>query len=83
MYLWCFILQLPLKNKDKKEPTIPHINPETNPPPPIVNVVCYYLSLGTSFGAATLSRGKEPDLFLQSGPLQNFQKFFQELTWSQ
>ena len=30
-----------------------------------------------------LSRGERPDLFLQSGPFQNFQKFFQELSWSQ
>ena len=33
--------------------------------------------------AATLSRGKGPDLFLQRGPFKNFHKFFQELTWSQ
>ena len=36
--------------------TIPHINSETNPYPPIINVVCKYLRqfLGTSFGVATL-----------------------------
>ena len=36
---------------------IPHINSETNPPHPIINVVCKYLRqfLGTSFGVATLS----------------------------
>ena len=33
--------------------------------------------------AATLSRGEGPDLFLQTGPFQNFHKFFQELTWYQ
>ena len=32
---------------------------------------------------AALSRRKGPDLFLQSGPFQNFCKFFQESTWSQ
>ena len=33
---------------------------------------------------ATLGREEEgSDLFLQSEPFQNFQKFFQELTWSQ
>ena len=60
--------------------TIPHINSETNdqspsltPPPPLL--LFQY--------AATLSRRKGPDLFLQSGPFQNFLKFFQELTWSQ
>ena len=38
------------------EPAIPHINFETNPPPPILNVVCKYLRqfLGTSFRVATL-----------------------------
>ena len=36
--------------------TIPHINSETSPLPPIINVVCKYLRqfLGTSFGIATL-----------------------------
>ena len=35
---------------------IPHINSETNPPPPIINVVCKYLRqfLGTSFAVAAL-----------------------------
>ena len=33
--------------------------------------------------AATLSRGERSDLFLQSGSFQNFNKFFQALTWSQ
>ena len=69
---------------------IPHINSVTNPPP-ILNVVFKYLKqcLGTSFGvtnlqyAATLSWGKGPDLFLQSGTFQNFHKVFKELTWSQ
>ena len=39
-----------------KEATILHINSETNPPPPIINVVCKYLRqfLGTSFGIAIL-----------------------------
>ena len=37
-------------------PTVPHINSETNPPTPIINIVCKYLRhfLGTSFGVATL-----------------------------
>ena len=36
--------------------TIPHINSETNPPSPIINVVCKYLRqfLATSPGVATL-----------------------------
>ena len=36
--------------------TIPHINSETNPPPPIINGVCKYLRQfrDTSFGVATL-----------------------------
>ena len=33
--------------------------------------------------AATLIRGEGSDLFLQSGPFQNFQNFLQELTWYQ
>ena len=33
--------------------------------------------------AAALNRGEGPDLLLQSGPFQSFQKFFQELTWCQ
>ena len=38
------------------EASIPHINSETNPPLPIINVVCKYLRqfLGTSFEVATL-----------------------------
>ena len=38
------------------ESAIPHINSETNPPPPIINVVCKYLRQfrDTSFGVATL-----------------------------
>ena len=32
--------------------------------------------------AVALSKGEGPDVFLQSGPFQNFQKFFQELNWS-
>ena len=38
------------------QPSIPHINSDTNPPPLFVNVVCKYLRqfLGTSFGVATL-----------------------------
>ena len=40
-----------------------------------VLLLCHY--------TVTLSRGEGPDLFLQSGPFQNFQKFFQELTSSQ
>ena len=37
-------------------PAIPHMNSETNPPTPIISVVCKYLRqfLGTSFGVATL-----------------------------
>ena len=31
---------------------------------------------------ATLSWRKGPDLFVQGGTFQNFQKFFQELSWS-
>ena len=36
--------------------TIPHINSETNSPPPIINVVCKYLRqfLDASFRVATL-----------------------------
>ena len=35
--------------------TMLHINSETNPPPPMINVVCKYLKqfLGASFGIAT------------------------------
>ena len=32
--------------------------------------------------AATLIRREGPDLYLQTGPFQNFRKCFQELTWS-
>ena len=52
----------PMKNFTKNSsfkavtPTISHIFSETNPPLPIINVVCKYLRqfLGTSFGFATL-----------------------------
>ena len=57
--------------------TISRINSETNPTSPIINGVCKYLRqfLCTSWAlvllfcqyAVTLSRGKGPDLFLQSG----------------
>ena len=53
---------------------IPHINAETNLPPPIINVVCKYLIqvLGISSGVATLpiccNSGKGCDLFLHSEP---------------
>ena len=73
--------------------TIPHINSETNPPQPIILSMLFasisYNFLGQASVlllyqyAPTLSRVKGPDLFLQSGPFQNFHKFFQELTWSQ
>ena len=38
------------------KPTIPYVNSETNPPSPMINVVCKYLRqfLGTKFGVATL-----------------------------
>ena len=70
---------------------IPHTNSETKLPAPIISVVWKYLRqfLGTSFGVATLpiscniERGERPDLFLESGPFQNFHEFFQEFTWSQ
>ena len=66
---------------------ISHINSGTNSHPTIINVVCKCLRqfLGTSFGVATatLSREKESDFFLKSRSFQNFQNFFQELTWSQ
>ena len=44
------------KKTPKIPPTIPHINSETNPSPPIINVVCKYLRQfrDTSFGVATL-----------------------------
>ena len=57
---------------------------------PIVNVVCKYLRQcpGTNFSIATLPiccniEYGEGVWFLQSGRLQNFHKFFMELTWSQ
>ena len=50
--LYLFIPRLSMEKKS----TIPHINSETNPPPPIINIACKYLRvfLGTSFGIATL-----------------------------
>ena len=72
--------------------TIPRINFETNPAPPLSML---FASIWGSFLAqvsalllcqytTTLSRGEGPDLFLQSGPeFQNLQKFFQELSSSQ
>ena len=67
------------------QPTIPRINSETNPPLP--HYQCCLQNIWDSFFAqasvsllcryaAILSRGKMPDLFLQSGPFQNFHKFF-------
>ena len=47
--------------------TIPHINSETHPPPPIINVVCKYLRqfLGTSFRVATFpARGQLTSLYV-------------------
>ena len=62
---------------------MPNINSDTNPRPPIVNVVCQYLRqfIGARFGFATLYpaaliRGEGPDLYLQIGPFWNLQKFF-------
>ena len=57
--------------------TISHINSETNPPSPIINVVCKYLDSSMTQAmvliifqyAATLSSEKGSDLFLQSEPL--------------
>ena len=82
----------PVVNKAKSlvETTIPHINSETNLPHLIINVDCKYLRkfLGASFDVATLSiccnieQGEGPDLFLQSGPFQDFHNFFKELSWS-
>ena len=70
--------------------TIPHKFWDQSPSP-IINVVCNiwdrFLAQASELllfqYAATLSRRKGPDLFLQSGPFQNFHKFFLELTWSQ
>ena len=77
----------PLGNTSDKVPTIPHINSETNPPLPMINVVCRYLrccfDVATLPISCNLSREKGPDLSLQSGPFQNFHTSFQELTWSQ
>ena len=68
-------------------PTIPHINSETNPLPPIINVVRKYQAQASVLiffqDGAISSRGKGLDLFQQSRPFRNFHKFFQELTWSQ
>ena len=50
-------MHLDKSNRLMKSPTaIPHINSETNPPPPIINVVCKYLRQfrDTSFGVTTL-----------------------------
>ena len=49
-------LKLKTQRQYKFECTIPHINSQSNPPPPIINVVCKYLRqfLDTSFGVATL-----------------------------
>ena len=71
--------------------TISHIISETNFPPPLSML---FASIWYSFLAqasvllsyqytVTLSRRKWPDLFLESGPFQNFQKFFQDVNWSQ
>ena len=55
-------MRMKIKNKshrcDINGPTIPHINSETNTPPPIINVIYKYLRqfLGTSFGVATLPK---------------------------
>ena len=49
-------MRYPLTLVYKANPTITHINSETNPPPPIINVVYKYSRhfLGTSFAIATL-----------------------------
>ena len=60
--------------------TIRHINSETNPPSPIINVVFKYLRqfLGTSFSVATrllcgnIWQGEGPELFLQGGSFHDF-----------
>ena len=72
-------------------PSIPNINSETNPPPTLsmlfASIRDRFLAQASVLllfqYAATLSRWKGSDLFLQSGPFKNFHKFFQELTWSQ
>ena len=52
----CVIPSIEKHWKKTEQPTIPHINSETNPPPPIINVVCKYLRQfrDTSFSVATL-----------------------------
>ena len=54
-YDFAYILH-PTGSASRCRATIPHINSETNPPPPIINVVCKCLRhfLGTSFGVAAL-----------------------------
>ena len=69
-------------------PTIPHVNSRPIPLPPLSMLftsICDSLLTEASVlllfqYAATLSRGEGSDLFLQSGPFENFHKFFQELT---
>ena len=60
------------------------------PLPPIINVANAWASFLVQAlvfllfqYVATLSIAEGPDLFRQSEPFQNFQKFFQELAWSQ
>ena len=45
-----------IEGNDLCEPAIPHINSKTNPPHPIINVVCKYLGqfVVVSFGVASL-----------------------------
>ena len=82
-----FLLQMFNELKD----TIPHINSEANPSPPLSML---FASIWDSFTAQALvlrffkyatelSKGEGPYLFLESGPFENFRNFFQKLTWSQ
>ena len=66
---------------------VANILPITNLPMPLGNLPIAANSLPmVPIGSAirdttTLSRWEERNLYLQNGPFQNFQKFFQELSW--
>ena len=72
---------------NKLKDTIPHINSEANPSPPLLML---FASIWDSFSAQALvlrffqyatklSKGEGPYLFLESGPFKNSPEFFSEI----
>ena len=89
--IWCFYPR-PWRNIDSWDPTTTaHINSETNPPPPSINVVCKYLRqfLGAGFRVAALplycniEQGRGAWFISPKWTIPEFPEIFPGITWSQ